>query len=318
MRMSDNPTEVLKLLLDAKAEIGRLVQTARNEYHGSTYMPLHELVHAIEPALHKRELQIVQDCSRTDDGAIELCTTLIHSSGEWLESRAAAKAGRDDAHGGCGLITYLRRYGIQLLFGLVTEKDDDGNTADGKGREKSLGSSMPDDRRPESQDADAKKVGSSPATAIAKPGVKSEAKPETEKPAAKPAAAKPAAAKSATAGEVQFPALKNRMLELLEAPVHDSLVKAGHVILEMHSVGKLSDDEAKELTGLLQDCLNRCPLCKLELTSFLTKVEQDRAKPESLREMRSVVMKASQELKISDLHERQIHAAINGALGVSS
>jgi hypothetical protein len=55
-------------------------------------------------------------------------TVLMHSSGEWMSSVAAAPLSKPDAQGVGSAITYLRRYSLAAIAGIAQE-DDDGQAA---------------------------------------------------------------------------------------------------------------------------------------------------------------------------------------------
>lgn len=61
-----------------------------------------------------------------------MTTRLMHSSGEWIESQLASDIDPDGRIQTLGsAISYLRRYALQALVGVMAEEDDDGNVAQG-------------------------------------------------------------------------------------------------------------------------------------------------------------------------------------------
>lgn len=111
------------------------------------YAELNEILNLVRPILAKHGLSIVQ--SSTGDGdSVTVTTTLLHKSGQFLES--SIPCARPDKMQELGsAITYLRRYSITGILGIAGEEDDDANSTDGN--------SITDSKKPT-----AKKWGSGP------------------------------------------------------------------------------------------------------------------------------------------------------------
>jgi len=58
-----------------------------------------------------------------------LTTTLIHKSGQWIESEMQLHLPKQDPQGQGSAVTYARRYAYMAILGLVADDDDDGNSA---------------------------------------------------------------------------------------------------------------------------------------------------------------------------------------------
>jgi len=89
-------------------------------------------------------LAIVQTTEHTDDAGVTIVTTLLHTSGQWIATDVrlpiagtleGGKVGAPTIQSIGGAITYGRRYGLSALLGVVTDDDDDGNTATNAGRQ---------------------------------------------------------------------------------------------------------------------------------------------------------------------------------------
>jgi hypothetical protein len=62
-------------------------------------------------------------------GTISMSTTILHVSGEWLESdELSVSPERATAQGAGSVITYLRRYQMDAVLGITGETDDDANS----------------------------------------------------------------------------------------------------------------------------------------------------------------------------------------------
>lgn len=87
------------------------------------YASLSAVVAVVRPALAKHGLGVIQLLA--NDGPDLLVTTrLVHSSGETVESTQRAQCPSKPQDRG-GVITYLRRYGLNALLCLAAEEDDD-------------------------------------------------------------------------------------------------------------------------------------------------------------------------------------------------
>lgn len=93
------------------------------------YAPLDTVLAAVRPALAKNGLAIVQTLS--GNGTRVMTTTLMHASGEWLSSTVALPGQASSSQEFGSQVTYMRRYAIVSILGVVAEEDDDGNAADG-------------------------------------------------------------------------------------------------------------------------------------------------------------------------------------------
>lgn len=146
METTSNPTGALAAAL-AKAqgefepiEKAREVkvngQTAQGKEYSYTfaYAPLDVVLAATRPALSRNGLALVQ---LLEDGQATpvLRTLLLHASGERLEARVSLPAKPQKAQDLGSMITYLRRYSIVSILGVVAEEDDDGNAGDGNERD---------------------------------------------------------------------------------------------------------------------------------------------------------------------------------------
>ena len=111
-------------------EIKNPANTATNPFFKSKYAPLSDVLNAVRPILSKNGLSVLQ--SPSGDGEhIIVTTTLIHSSGEWIESpELVLKADKATAQGAGSAITYARRYALSAILGISSEDDDDGNEAE--------------------------------------------------------------------------------------------------------------------------------------------------------------------------------------------
>jgi ERF superfamily len=114
-----NPSKTLTAVIDAGP--GREPQTYR-------YAPLSTGLTIVRRTLGRHELAVVQTTDLDPaTGAVELTTTLVHGSGEWIATRWPVCPGEtcaDPKRMGAAL-TYARRYSLFALVGLAGEDDLD-------------------------------------------------------------------------------------------------------------------------------------------------------------------------------------------------
>lgn len=119
--------------LQANLPTVRKDQTADTGKYTYTYANLASLMNALTPALAEHGLLWVSAPRRCDDGSYELHGTLTHiESGETKEG-SLPLFGRTAQEIGSSL-TYMRRYLLGTVTGVVTENDDDAATAQPAGR----------------------------------------------------------------------------------------------------------------------------------------------------------------------------------------
>lgn len=104
-------------------------KTAKVGTYSYHYADLADVLAAVVPILSKHEFALVQLPQWDRDKlALELETSLLHSSGEWLCGYyPLPTAGKPQEMGSA--ITYARRYSVQSLLGISAEEDDDGAAA---------------------------------------------------------------------------------------------------------------------------------------------------------------------------------------------
>ena len=100
-----------------------------------SYLPLEDLLSAIQPVLHSNGLIIIQPQAYNDHGQTCIVTRLIHvESGEEIKSELPIflpqDMGKKEMFTWGGSLTYGRRYAIKMLLGI--EPDMDTNTEDPK------------------------------------------------------------------------------------------------------------------------------------------------------------------------------------------
>ena len=119
-------TKIYKALAGFQQEVPVMLKNA--DGYGYKYLPLPELIQGIKPLLKKYQLGFTQICE--GEG---LTTTIFHiESGESISGTMFIpqniKLGSQNQYQVLGSgITYLRRYSLESMLGIVSSKDTDGN-----------------------------------------------------------------------------------------------------------------------------------------------------------------------------------------------
>lgn len=125
MRTSPSVAELFKAL--ARADFGTIHKEGWNDHLGVRFVPLREVLAAVEGALTQAGLVVVQGCSVVDD-RWSLTTRLQHVSGEWIETDYPLQPdegkGRSDAMAIGSAVSYARRHALMALLCLTAEDDD--------------------------------------------------------------------------------------------------------------------------------------------------------------------------------------------------
>ena len=142
MRRSDTIAELAKALAAAQGEFQAVPRENENPFFHSMYADLPSVVMAASPILSKHGLSVSQ--LPDFDGEHDLLTTTImHSSGEWLEASARLHLLKDEPQAQGSATTYMRRYAYSGGVGIVTEVDDDAEAASGRGAGRSAPHAAP-------------------------------------------------------------------------------------------------------------------------------------------------------------------------------
>lgn len=134
-------------LAKAQGEMTHAKKSAENPFFKSHYADLPAVIDAARPYLAKNNLAVTQLPTGAADN-MELITMLIHSSGEYVQSRYPIRPIKHDPQSIGSAITYARRYAFCAITGMAAMgEDDDGNAAtipqkNGNGHGKSLPASL--------------------------------------------------------------------------------------------------------------------------------------------------------------------------------
>lgn len=129
MNKSESIKELATALAKAQGQIKGAVKDSANPFFKSKYADLASVVEAIRSAFAANGLSYVQSVEPSDKDEVRVETTILHSSGEWINCGVLAlPVSKVDAQGYGSALTYARRYSLSAATGVAPE-DDDGNAA---------------------------------------------------------------------------------------------------------------------------------------------------------------------------------------------
>lgn len=131
---SENINELASALSKAQSEMQAAVKDSENPFFKSKYADLGSVWDACRPVLGKNGLCVMQFTEIVNE-KLMMVSMLAHSSGQWIKSYLPLNPAKTDAQGIGSAISYMRRYGLSALIGVVADDaDDDGEAAVGRGR----------------------------------------------------------------------------------------------------------------------------------------------------------------------------------------
>jgi len=126
METSTDIKEIAIALVKVQSALNRAKKDSENPHFKSKYADLTAVWDACHSALQAADVAVIQGPGVDDNGNAFVETMLLHKSGQFIKSRAIAKPIRLDPQAIGSATTYLRRYGLAAMVGVVQE-DDDGN-----------------------------------------------------------------------------------------------------------------------------------------------------------------------------------------------
>lgn len=129
---SPEVSELYTALAKAQGEFKPVAFNRVNPYLGLQYVDLCNLMRATRTALTKYGLAVTQFIQTPDDGSTVLHTRLLHSSGQWMETRARLLPVKNDVAAYESTLNAQKRFSYMALLGIVPVDDpgdDDGEMA---------------------------------------------------------------------------------------------------------------------------------------------------------------------------------------------
>lgn len=136
MTTSESIAKLSLALVKVQGELNAVSKDGKNPHFKSTYATLQNIVESTREVLHRNGLAVVQTFGQTDGTYIDLTTTLLHESGEWISGTITVRPTKPDPQGLGSAATYARRYAYSAILGIVTDDDDDANAASQPGSDR--------------------------------------------------------------------------------------------------------------------------------------------------------------------------------------
>lgn len=122
MEKSESIAELTKALIKAQGELE--VVAKDTQAYNYKYATLPAVFEEYKKHFLKHGLVVIQGVEGNG-----LRTTLSHESGEWMSSVANLMPIKNDPQAQGSAITYMRRYALGAICGIMSEEDDDGKKA---------------------------------------------------------------------------------------------------------------------------------------------------------------------------------------------
>lgn len=132
MKKSEQVDKIAPAFLQAQKAIGNVVKGQKNLFFKSNYAGLPDVMEGCKEALNEVGISVLQTNGKDEFGPY-VETTLIHSSGQWFESKLYLILNKQDMQGLGSSVTYARRYDLQGIVFMGAE-DDDGESAVGRSK----------------------------------------------------------------------------------------------------------------------------------------------------------------------------------------
>lgn len=127
MEASTEITELAKAMLKVQENLQPALKDANNPFTKSKYATLNSVMDSCRDALLSNGIWLCQYPVPAEPGYLGLVTKLTHAeSGQWQSSLAVVPLPKADPQGVGISMTYMRRYALSAMLGIVTEEDTDG------------------------------------------------------------------------------------------------------------------------------------------------------------------------------------------------
>jgi len=121
--------ELAMALVSAQSEFSAVPKGSVNPFFKSKYAGLPEVVQHTAPVLAKHGLAISQFITYSEHGGDELLTYLMHNSGQFIAYSMRLHLAKEDMQSFGSACTYARRYAYMSCLSIISDEDDDGNSA---------------------------------------------------------------------------------------------------------------------------------------------------------------------------------------------
>ena len=130
MQQSESIDNIAKALSIVQGKLTHAKKDSANPFFKSKYADLESVWDACRDLLAINGLAVAQFPGTYSDldKSMSLTTILTHESGEWISHEMSVPVSKVDPQGAGSAISYMRRYALSAVVGVV-QADDDGNAA---------------------------------------------------------------------------------------------------------------------------------------------------------------------------------------------
>lgn len=134
VRTSEQVSEIFSALSAMQGELQPAFKDSVNPHFKSRYADFYACKSSAQDVMAKNGLAAIQDIlSDPDKGLIGVKTLITHKSGQWISSGDTWCKPKSLLPQDVGsAATYLKRYSLSAMLGIVADDDDDANHAQGK------------------------------------------------------------------------------------------------------------------------------------------------------------------------------------------
>jgi hypothetical protein len=133
MKYSEPMDKIAPALLAVQKQIAPVVKDSTNPHFKNRYASLDSMTEYVRPLLAAENLVLVQGATASevtgDHFFVDVVTTIIHESGQLVESTMRMPLDKSNPQGAGSAMTYGRRYGLAAMLAISTEEDDDAEAA---------------------------------------------------------------------------------------------------------------------------------------------------------------------------------------------
>jgi hypothetical protein len=130
MNQSESIANLAKALSIVQGKLTYAKKDSKNPFFKSNYADLESVWDACRDLLSSNGLAVSQFPGLYSDldKSMSLVTILTHESGEFISQEMSVPVSKVDPQGSGSALTYMRRYALAAVVGVV-QADDDGNAA---------------------------------------------------------------------------------------------------------------------------------------------------------------------------------------------
>ncbi len=133
MSMSSDIKEIALAMVKVQSLIKGAKKDTKNPFFKANYADLESVWDSCREHLTSNGLSVIQTNDTTELGDF-LVTTLLHTSGQWIQGRLHVYPTKPDSQAMGSALTYSRRYALAAMIGIY-QTDDDGEAAVGRGEQ---------------------------------------------------------------------------------------------------------------------------------------------------------------------------------------